>query len=334
MRRFRGLIAAGVAAALALSVSACGQGQGQAAKGEVIKVGTVYALVWTAWTETARAAKKDGVNVELVPFKSSADELLALQTGQIQMAAASLNTYASAMASADVPIKVVAGVTPGRSEVLVRQGSGITTWEDMRGRRAGLVRGSAEYFKLQLALANKGMTMSKDLEVTTVESAADLLLALRRGDVDVAVTYEPNSSQGVVEGFAEQPANLNKDLHTIAGIPSDILAHQDLIKERPADVQKIMNAYVRVWKSFNDKETWVDTTLDYQSGDRKLLLAAAKRMDPWWRLDERQHLDVTRAMAKYKVIPKDNSADIAKVFDYSFLAKATGQSPVELGKQP
>lgn len=331
MRYLRPLLAAAVATALVLSLGACGESQ--AAKGETIKVGTVYALVWSAWTATAKAAQQDGVNIELVPFKSSADELLALQTGQIQMAAVSLNTYAAAMASADVPIKVVAGLSPGRSEVLVRKGSGIESWQDMRGRPVGLVRGSAEYYKLQMALGHNGITM-EDVNVTTVEAATDLVLALRRGDVDVAVTYEPYTSQAVRENFADEPATLNADMYTIAGIPADVVARDDLIEGQPEQLQKIVDAYVGVWKSFSDKNTWVDTTLEYQSGDRELLLNAAERMDPWWRLDEQQHVQVTKDLAQYKVIPADNSAQVAEVLDYSFLAKATGQSPTELGKLP
>lgn len=340
MRSLRRILTAASTLLVAVGLAGCGDSSASGGSGSstVVKLGVVPALYWTAWTATPDALKDSGVKVEYVPFGSSADALIALQTGQVQMASLGTFNVAAAMAQSDLPFKMVAGLSPGFSEVLVRKGVDIKTWQDLRGHNIGVIRGATGPLFFQIPLAKQGIDI-KETNMITLQSATDLLLALRKGDVDAAITFQPFSAQAVSQGIATIPDEMNQQLADWVSMPSDVYAGTDLIEKDPGTVQKIVDAYVGVWKSFDDKAAWVDASLKYQTGDKALLtaaLATAKTSDPataWWRMDADKHVAIVQELAKYKAIPKDTSDGMAKIMDYQFLAKSSGQTPAQLGQK-
>lgn len=334
--------ASAMLAGLCLATSAlagCGQaadtaGNSGAAK-ETIRVGTVPALYWSAWAATPDKMNEEGSNtkVELIPFKSSADVFIAMRSGDIDMATMGMNVLATGLAeNPELPVSIVAGVSPGRSQLLIRNGSGITKWDDLRGRNIGIVRGSTDELIFKIALAKNNIDMDKDTKVTTFQGPADLLLALRNGDVDAVVTYQPNTAQAVSQGIATEPADLNAQLTEWASVPSDAVATNKVIESNPEGVQEVINTYVEITKTFEDKETWVDTALKYQSGDKPLLLSALSSATPWWKLEQDNHKNMAAAMAEYGTVSKNVGDSLAGIMNYDFLAKATGKTPAELGQ--
>jgi sulfonate transport system substrate-binding protein len=330
MTILRRLAAAVLACGLLAAVAACGSGGGST---DTIRVGTVPALLWAGWTATPDAMSDADSNtkVELVTFRSSADVFVALQTGDIQMATMGMNVAATGLEKNDVPVTMVAGVSPGRSQLLVRGGSGIAGWSDMRGRRIGIIRGSTDELIFRIALAHNGIDMDKDTQVTTMQAPADLLLALRNGDVDAVVTYQPNTAQAESQGVASAPPALNAQLIEWASVPTDVWARDELIAQRPDAVQDIVNSYVGVTRTFTDKETWVDTAMKYQSGDPVLLAKALENSEPWWRMDATAHRDMVANMQRFGALQTDVGQKLVDRIDYSFLTKATGQTPEQLG---
>lgn len=321
--------------AIATGVAACGgPGSSSGKSSSVIKVGTVPALYWAAWTAMPDALKdaNSSVKVEKVNFKSSADVFVALQSGDIQMASMGMNVMASGLASnASLPISMVAGLSPGRSQVLFRNGSGITGWKDVKGRNVGIIRGSTDELIFKIALAKNGIDMATDTKVTTFQAAADLLLAIRKGAVDAVVTYQPNTAQAVAQGIATAPKDVNDQLTEWASVPSDLFARDELIKDNPEAVQEIVGQFVKTTESFSDHKTWVNTTLKYQTGDAKLLTQALVGSKPWYQMQQAPHREMAAAMAEYKTVSKDVGDQLVKIMNYDFLKKATGQTAQQLG---
>jgi NitT/TauT family transport system substrate-binding protein len=279
--------------------------------------------------------KEEGskTKVELIPFKSSADVFIAMRSGEIDMASMGMNVLASGLAeNPDLPVSMVAGVSPGRSQLLLRKDSGIRTWQDIRGRNIGIVRGSTDELIFKIALAKSGIDMAKDTKVTTFQAPADLLLALRNGDVDAVVTYQPNTAQAVSQGIATEPADLNKDLIEWASVPTDVIATDKVIESNPDGVQDVIDTYVDITRTFDDKGVWVDTALKYQSGDKPLLLGALSSASPWWQIQQDTHKTMASAMAEYGTVSTDVGDALIASINYDFLAKATGQTAEELGK--
>ncbi|MGE0714160.1 MAG: ABC transporter substrate-binding protein [Alphaproteobacteria bacterium] len=312
-------------------------GGGAQANEVTVKVAQIQALTWAAWMGLPKTMTVDGTKVTIEPsgFKSSADVMLAVQTGQIDIGPTALGVVASALAATkNVPMKMVAGVGDGTTAVVVTPKSGITQLADLKGKRIGAVRGSNEFFKLQVTLASIGSDIAKDTQLTMLSAPTDQILALQRGDLDAIVTYAPFTTQAVKAGGIEAP-KINQILVHEAGIPTVIIANNDFLAKQPKAAQAIIDAYVQNWRRFDsDRAFWVDTYLKSASGDRPLLLDAVASLPAnQWLMKEEAMLRIIRNLAHHKAIPADTGADTVKLLDYTYLAKATGQSPKELGQR-
>lgn len=316
---------------LVLAMAGC-SGSGDT---KTIKIGTVPALYWAAWTATADYMEENDAEtkVEMVPFKSSADVFVAMRSGEIDMASMGMNVMASGLVdNPDLPISMVAGLSPGRSQIIVRKGADISDWEDLRGKKLGIIRGSTDELIFNIALAQNDIDMDEDAEVTTLQASADLLLALRNGDIDASVTYQPYSAQAVSEGIADMPPEMNTEMTQWASVPSDIFASDTVIEENPEAVQEILNNFVAKTKTFSDHDVWVDTAMEYQTGEKALLLKALETDEPWWRMEQKTHQSMATAMAEHQTVSTDVSDSLLQKMNYDFLAEATGQTPEELGR--
>lgn len=324
-----------IAATAVLALTGCSASPG-GGSGETIKIGTVPALYWAAWSDTAEAMAEAGsdVNVEMVPFKSSADVFVALRSGEIDMASMGMNVMAAGLAeNPELPVSMVAGLSPGRSQLLVAKDSGIDSWDDLEGANLGVIRGSTDELIFNIALAKNDIDMETDTQVTTLQASADLLLAFRNGDIDAAVTYQPYTAQAVSQGIADAPEDMNAELTEWASVPTDIFATDEIIEENPEAVQAVVDAFVEKTNTFEDKDVWVETALKYQSGEEDLLLEAIENDVPWYRMEQSTHAEMAAAMAEYGTVSEDVSDVLLEKMNYDFLSEATGQSPEELGKE-
>jgi NitT/TauT family transport system substrate-binding protein len=305
-----------------------------------VKVGWVQALSWTPWKAGVQAVK--GVHIEIVPFGSSNEELLALVSGSIDMAPVGYNNVAALLAAGDVPARFVAGISANGSAFLAKKGSGIKDWGDLKGKRVGSVRGSTQYINLVTSLAQHGLDVNnpKDLEFVSIQNFNDLNIALQRGDVDAIVTFPPLSEQAIQAGYAERVPAIQKTLYDGSFfVASGILASDRLIKDDPASLQKILDAYLTRLNAYaKDHAAWIKEfkaisgstlpdSLFQQAFENKEFL-------PYADLNQKQLEQVASTLYKLKVIPTDTTAALVAHLDYTFLAKATGKTPQELGKSP
>ncbi|MBM6588888.1 ABC transporter substrate-binding protein [Brevibacterium sp. RIT 803] len=319
----------GMVAALALILTGCGGG------GDSIALGNVPALYWAAWSAT-NTALEDGegdLDVEAVQFKSSADVFVAMRSDDVQVASMGMNVMVNGLVeNPDTPMQMIAGVSPGRSQIIVRDQSEIGDWSDLKGKNLGVIRGSTDELIFKIALAHNDIDMDQDTTITTLQAPADLLLALRNGDIDAAVTYQPYTAQAVKDGVAEMPEDMNTEMTEWASVPTGIYASDDLIESDPESVQKIVDTFVAETRKFDDKNVWVDTALKYQAGDRDLLLTALEDDKPWFLMEEDKLGSMAKAMAEFGAVPDDVSGELRDRVNYDFLSKSTGMSPEELGK--
>lgn len=308
------------------------------AQDQTLKVGWVKALSWTPWAAAVESVP--GVKVELIPFGSSNEELLALASGSIDMAPVGYNNVAALLAAGNVNAKFVSGITAYGSVFLVRKGSNIKTWADLKGKRVATVRGSTQYINLVTALQQNKLDVNnpKDISFTSIQNFNDLNFALQRGDVDAIVTFPPLSQQAIKAGYAEGVPAIQKTLYDgsffVAG---GILASDRIIKNDPATVQAVINTYAKKIDEYSkDNKAWiqkfqaltgvvVDMALFQQAFDDHEIVAYTK-------LDEGQIRKVTKTLFKLKVIPVDTTTAMVQRLDYTFLSRATGETPQQLGK--
>jgi NitT/TauT family transport system substrate-binding protein len=337
MFRYRPLLLA-VAVALVVALGACGSGDDKGGASTPIKLGWVPALSWTAWASVPDQLKAEGITAELVPFKSSNDVLVALSSGSIDMGTAGYNNVASILVQQQLRARFVAGISANGSVVVARTGSGIKSWTDLRGKKIGTVRVSTQYVNLVTGMAAQGMQLEKDATFVNIQSFNELNLALQRGDIDVMVTFPPNSGLAVDGGYGELVPAVQDSLYNGSFfVASGVLATDNLVDKRPDDVQKVINAFLAQGAKLDaDKALWVREFQRYAavSGKPELLTQALTDRHVRWypNLNAEQIRRVPATLARLGELPRDTTAELVQRLEYRFLEKATGKPAAELGK--
>ncbi|HEX5695323.1 MAG TPA: aliphatic sulfonate ABC transporter substrate-binding protein [Acidimicrobiia bacterium] len=237
--------------ALVLLIAACGSGDGSAEPVEEITVDWAYynpvslVLRDNGWLEE----ELDGIEVNWVQSAGSNKALEFLSARSIQFGSSAGAAALLAKINGS-PIKVVYSYSQPEWTALVTRGdTGITSVEDLAGKKVAVTRGTDPYIFLVRALADHGLT-EQDIEVVLLQHA-DGRNALIDGSVDAWAGLDPMMAQAEIE----QEASLfyrAPDLNTWGVLNVD----EDFAAEHPEIVNSVIEAYerARVWSLENPDE--------------------------------------------------------------------------------
>ena len=323
---------------MAAAAAGCGSsnaGDEAGGKQQVIKVGWVPTLAWIGWLGTVDTLKSPDFKLELLDFKSSSDTLVSMTNGSIEFGAVGYNVLADSLTQGNVPVQYIAGASSKSAIFLARKGAGIQSWADLRGKKVGAVRGSAEYVHLRGALeAHGGLSLEKDTNFTSFNNGTDAILALQRGDIDATVSYEPVASEAVTNGFAENVSAMQANMFSETfEVSSGILASDAFLKAHPDWTKTILKHYEKTTEELkNDPEMALEIYLKHATGDPKTLKAALKNVTLVYKLDESQIRRVAEVLSKAGQLKGDVTEELIDHLNYDYLSEATGKTPAELGK--
>lgn len=194
---------------------------------------------------------EEGLNVEIKKEGSYRELLKDVIEGKID--------YAPDIVSVDVLMEnekganlVIVGVNDfsnGADRIIVS--SNINSISDFRGRKVAVAKGTISEFLLILALDTIGLK-EKDvilLDLNVEESAE----AFKRGEVSVAVTYEPFISPLLNNGY------LAKKIFSSADVPGHILDaivfRKDFVERYPDAVMAVLRAHFKAVDFIDDEKT-------------------------------------------------------------------------------
>jgi NitT/TauT family transport system substrate-binding protein len=214
MIKNRLLIIFAVLAIIALALPACAQNpQGEMSDLGTIQVGYLPATGFFGFYVAKEKGyfEEQGLDVELTSFKSGAEMVAPLSTGQLDVGAGETGTALLNAVSQGLDIKVVCGFSSqaagfGGTPILVRKDladSGeIKGPEDLKDRKlaVNVPRGMTEYFFAKY-LAKGGLTID-DVELVPIPFP-DMPAALANKAVDVAYMTYPSASKAINDGSAE-----------------------------------------------------------------------------------------------------------------------------------
>lgn len=214
------------------------------------------------------------VDVHLIP--SNTEIIEALQRGDFQMGAVPATTAIAAI-SHGVQLRIVAMTGRGGDGLLVRQDSGIATWEDLRGRKIATIKASILDVLLRLALEENGLDPEKDVTLVYFQKLGDMISALKTGQVDASSNTEPFMTDAVRQGWGH-----------ILGYYTEqwpdhpccvVLAREDFIREHPHEVERILGAHVEaVERANNDLRYTAEVIVEYlEAFDPDLVEASLAR---------------------------------------------------------
>ena len=233
-RTSRRLVLAG-AASLALPRFAIGQAR------QKVRIGVPTKTYWpTIVCETALRQKlfeKEGLDCELTIYRGGAEGFEAIAAGAADLVLNSSSSVAAGMKKG-VNVKCVANGSNGYYGwyLVVKPDSKVTKVEDLAGKKVGITSAGSGSDILALWTVN-----ARKVNFTRVPlGGGGLVPNLMSGNIDATVLYSPltfkvmqaKEARSIIDYGAEVPAH-----STASWIATD-----KIIKDRPAVVQKALNA--------------------------------------------------------------------------------------------
>jgi NitT/TauT family transport system substrate-binding protein len=203
----RRLTIAIVAAAAALALACSQKTAAPAAAGGVeqphIKVGIIsvtatYVPLYLAVDDGLFA--KEGLQVDLLPFRGGSDLIKAVVAGSADVGVVSLAEVASGIAAGQ-PLKAFYGGfnVPAFDWYAVKS---IRSLAEARGKRFGVTQyGSSTDFLTRYALASNGLDPAKDVQIVQGGDSPTRLAAMQAGQIDVNIFAAPDSFVAAERGY-------------------------------------------------------------------------------------------------------------------------------------
>jgi NitT/TauT family transport system substrate-binding protein len=144
--------------------------------------------------------KEAGLSVERKSFGAPGEGLVPLLAGDLDVHLSTVDATILRAAKDPGSLKIVALVDTSAGADAVMGSAAVKTPADLKGKKIAVTLGECNEVLLQKALASAGLT---DKDATLVNMDPDAAgTALKAGNVDAAVTWEPWISQLIGEGNA------------------------------------------------------------------------------------------------------------------------------------
>ncbi len=240
-------------------------------------------------------AKAAGRPVEFRKFNSGADIFAAIASGDVQVGYVGSSPFAAA-ASRGLAVQAfyVSSISGTDEALVVRNGSGIASPADLKGKRLSAAPVSTDHYQL-LATLKQNNIAEKEATVLALPQP-EIVAAWNRGDLDGAFVWDPALSElkktGTVLLTSKEVAE--------RGAPTfnAWVATADFIKEDPAFLKSFAGEIAKQNASFlDDKAAWGEDSDNVKAiakllggtakaqaaglKDLNLLPAAAQATDAW-----------------------------------------------------
>lgn len=177
----------------------------------------------------------EGVNVELIHFKSARDRDSALQTGELDGVITDLVAVVFAN-EGGIDLKAVSRID-GNVELLAGSNSGIQTMQDLKGKNIGLSSNTIMEYSLDRMLENAGLPAG-DVSKTAIPALPTRLEMLQGGQIDAAIMPQPLSDLAKKNGAVV--LNSTDDMNNKAGV---MAFTSQIIQNDPQSIKAVYRAY-------------------------------------------------------------------------------------------
>ena len=142
--------------------------------------------------------QKNGVEIELTPMRHYTNLQLALTTNQVDIAVMGYVNIGLMEELGFRNYKVIAGVFTGAQSLTLRNGVTANTWKDLEGKSIGVAPNSYADILFRASAKLGGADLTKIKFVSFGPGGPQVIAALRNGDIDGFVFWEPNNAEAVL----------------------------------------------------------------------------------------------------------------------------------------
>jgi taurine transport system substrate-binding protein len=209
---------------------------------------------WTRAVASGEIAAIPGWKVEFRQFNSGAEIFAAIAAGDVQIGEVGSSPYAASVSKGiDVKAVYISGAAGQDEALVVRNGSGIESLKDLKGKRLAAAPVSTDHFMLLSTLKQEGI---KPDEATVLAiPQPEIVAGWQRGDIDAAFVWDPALGKLQESGKVILTARQAADRGAITF--GALVATADLVKEHADFVQKFVKIVDKYYKDQHDHpENW------------------------------------------------------------------------------
>lgn len=336
-RRGFGIALSAAGAAAALPTVLLQQAHAADTLREGLQIGAMGALR----TTLAGADKKYDLTFDAKDFRDSTAVLLAIEQGELDIGNTTTQHLIRAI-SENIPVRWVCGWGGGYNVLVCRKGldlkpgdaaalKSLAASRKQSGKPlvVGVPTGSLQHAKVSVYLKSIGVDPDKDVQIANVPFPNHPRV-LEAGEVDLAMTLSAFGAIAINKGDAVL------FLHLFGGKfgkqEVGFIVTEKVIKEKPALVQRIVNAHVDVMKTFMGQP---DKQIEFERKYSRLPDAVITMQErEFLHYNFRTNAADIKTMAKelhqLGWVKEDFGPKVDGFIDMSFVAKASGLSPAEL----
>ena len=304
---------------------------------EGLQIGAMGALR----TTLPEANKKYDLTFDAKDFRDSTSVLLAIEQGELETGNTTTQHLIRAI-SENIPVRWVCGWGGGYNVLVARKGldlkpndgaalKSLAAARKQSGKPLiiGTPTGSLQHAKLATYLKSIQIDPDKDLQIVNIPFP-NHPRALEAAEVDLAMTLSAFGAIAIQKGDAAL------FLHLFGGNfgkqEIGFIVTEKLIKDKPALLQRIVNAHVDAMKMFMGQP---DKQIEFEKKYSRLPDAViAMQERDFLKYNFRTNIADVKTMARelheLGWVKEDFSAKVDSFVDLSFVAKASGLSAAEL----
>jgi taurine transport system substrate-binding protein len=198
--------------------------------------------------------KTTGVKIDFRRFNSGAEIFAAIASGDVQVGYVGSSPFAAATSRGlDVKAFYLASISGIDEALVVRNGSGINSLADLKGKKLAAAPVSTDHYQLLALIKSLGLT-EKDVQVFAIPQP-DIVAGYNRGDLDGGFVWDPALTELKKNG---KVLITSKDVAD-KGAPtfSAWVATAAFTKDNPDFLKSFASVIAKYQTSFvNDKAAW------------------------------------------------------------------------------
>jgi sulfonate transport system substrate-binding protein len=271
--------------------------------------------------------KRLGVDLKLVEFVRYADARTALLAGSLDAASVGPADLAISLAQGSTNVVGLMGVGSSPKYVIGRNGVKFDTWDDLKGKKIAIAPGSAVWFQFAATLVEAGIPYNSFEAVNIQGGGANFDQALKKGEVDGLVTWEPFESIPVMDGYGFFAKGLEYGSSKAVGAELGMfMASKQAVDSKRAALERFVWAYLAKEEELaKSPAAFGDAYAKLTGLAPEVSAQAAKIIKLGEVVSPDQIKRQAKGFAELGVIQKDVSGEIDAHWDGSFVEKALGK---------
>jgi sulfonate transport system substrate-binding protein len=308
-----------VTIAVATAAHAIGPAPAPLAQHETLTIGFVKVGHLAPILNVEEELKKFNIDVKRAEFVRYADARTALLSNSVDVSAVGPGDLAIAASQGSKNLIGLTGVGSSAKNLVVRKGVVINDWKDLAGKKVGIAPGSAVWFQWAMTMIEKGVPYNTFTPINIQGGGTAFLQALKRGDIDAMVLWEPFESQAVAEGDAYFAKGLEYSQSKAVGAELGLLAaSRDALTNKKEAVRRFLWVYLNAEEQMRkNNDLFAEAYAKYTGLPLAVTKESSKIIKLGGVLNQEQVKLLSEAAFKQGIVQKDVATEAAALYDDS-----------------